>query len=221
MIHNDNHPGSVYVVFGKDDAGAVSTLALKGRGFKIVGEKPEDAAGFSVAGPGDLNSNGLDDILLGAPRPFTRSGRGKAYVVFGKADGSRVRLSELRGRGIKLAGGSPGDDGAAAVSGAGDVNGDGRPDLIVRIPFADPLERQGAGSVFVVSGSLGPGIHSLPKLGERGWRSDGAKNFDAAGWSVAGVGDMNADGIPELVVGAPQAGESRSQGKVYLLWGSP
>ena len=90
-----------------------------------------------------------------------------------------------------------------SVAGAGDVNGDGVPDVIVGAPFDDANGRMDSGSAFVVYGGKGPGPIDLHNLGARGFRIDGSGFGDGAGFAVSGVGDFNGDGIADVAVGAP------------------
>ena len=92
-------------------------------------------------------------------------------------------------------GGAAGDGLGESVAGAGDVNQDGYPDVIVGSNQADPGGRDRAGSAFVYSGEDGTLI----------WRFDGAAELDLLGNSVAGLGDVNQDGFPDVIVGAPLA----------------
>src|SRR5207244_4298529 len=120
--------GAGYVVFGKGDAGTVdlSAVAAGSGGFVMNGAAAGDNAGFAVAGAGDVNGDGLDDLLLGAPfADPAGNGSGAAYLVLGKADTTPVALSAAAASGgLELVGAS-GDQAGQAVAGAGDVNGDG------------------------------------------------------------------------------------------------
>jgi FG-GAP repeat len=119
-------------------------------------------------------------------------------------------------------------DGAAAVdlaglgaAGAGDVNGDRIPDSIVGASGADNRGRRESGSAYVVFGRRGGGRVDLKRLGRRGFRIDGAERGDHAGLSVAGVGDMNRDGLADVAVAALDANASgrRDSGAAYVVFG--
>ena len=95
-----------------------------------------------------------------------------------------------------------------SVEAAGDVNGDGRPDMVVGIPTAGP-----SGTAYVVFGRSSPGTIDLAALGAGGFRIAGDH---AIGGDVAGAGDVNGDGLADLVIGAPGAGAG---GRAYIVFG--
>jgi flagellin-like hook-associated protein FlgL len=98
-------------------------------GFVINGAVAGDASGISVSGAGDVNGDGLADLIVGAPA----NGAGESTVVFGKADSTAVELSNVGHYGFVINGNAAGSNTLSgySVSGAGDVNGDGFADLIV------------------------------------------------------------------------------------------
>ncbi len=112
-------------------------------GFVINGAAAGDYSGASVSSAGDVNGDGLDDLIVGAPgadQSGTTTGAGKSYVVFGKTTGTSVDLSAIASGtgGFVINGASAFDRSGYSVSSAGDVDGDGLDDLIVGAPFADP-----------------------------------------------------------------------------------
>ncbi len=115
-------------------------------------------------------------------------------------------LASLDGtNGFRLAGTGTDDWNGLSVSSAGDVNGDGFGDVIVGAPVT-PVDF-GLGRAYVVFGAAGgfPATLSLDSLdGSNGFLLEGAGSPDRAGWSVAGIGDFNADGTDDLIVGAWQ-----------------
>jgi hypothetical protein len=183
------------------------------RVVKLSGEVDRNHAGMAVSEAGDVNGDGFDDILVGAAYCVGAGPPcyGNAYVVYGPVERS-LRLSHadarLRGEGDGLAGES--------LDGVGDLNGDGYSDFLVGDRFnSDAGER--AGAVYLLHGPVTGDIELYDAdakfLGERG--------DDWAGFSVSSAGDVNDDGIPDLMVGAPQhdiyGGEGI--GIVYLLFG--
>ena len=191
---------SAYVVFGKADTQSVDLASLGSGGFRIGG----DGAGASVAGAGDVNGDGRRDVLVGAPFADKNERRdsGSAYVVFGKADTQSVDLASLGSGGLRIDGAAAGDGAGASVAGAGDVNGDGRSDVLVGAWLADNHGRRGSGSAYVVFGRANTKSVDLASLGSGGFRIDGAIDGDHVGETAAGVGDVNGDGRPDVLVSA-------------------
>ena len=222
------HSGASYVVFGTADAFAPifdSNDALVNGGMvKLDGVAAGDRSGFSVASAGDIDGDGLADIVIGAPKAGAASGR--TYVVFGKALPSKgdFFLSSLDGsNGFRLDGAAKGDGSGFALAPAGDVNGDGFADLVVGAKSAQ-LNGIGSGSSYVVFGTDQGFASSLDLSslnGADGFRLDGAAGGDASGFSVAPAGDIDGDGFADLIIGAP-FGDSNGQsnaGSAYVVLG--
>jgi hypothetical protein len=215
--------GSAYVVFGKRATAAIDLNALGAGGFRIDGAVAGDAAGYGVAGAGDVNGDGRADVIVGAYLASNngRTNSGSAYVVFGKASASTVDLNALGAGGFRIDGAAASDWAGWTVAGAGDVNGDGRPDVIVGAYLADNNARTSSGSAYVVFGKASATSVDLNALGAGGFRIDGAAAGDNAGYAVAGAGDVNGDGRADVIVGAVGAGNNArtNSGSAYVVFG--
>ena len=153
--------------------------------FTFEADSPFDSFGSSVSGVGDVNGDGVADLIVGAPFSDNNDGLGSGSArVFSGADGSII---------YNFIGDSPGDEFGTSVSGAGDVNGDGVADLIVGAPFGDGNNGNDTGSVRVFSGADGSIIYNF----------FGDSSGDEFGTSVSDAGDVNGDGVADLIVGAP------------------
>jgi hypothetical protein len=219
----DGYAGETYVVFGKASTTPVDLAALVTGGFRIDGVDPSDLSGTSVSGAGDVNGDGLADLIVGAEyaNPGGDIGAGESYVVFGKASSTPVDLGALGVGGFRIEGIDCLDGSGKSVSGAGDVNGDGLADLIIGARFADPLGRDGAGESYVVFGKASSAPVNLATLGAGGFRIDGIDAGDGSGVSVSGAGDVNGDGLADLIVGADAADPTsrNNAGESYVVFG--
>ena len=222
--------GESYVVFGTRD-GVPATLELSAldgtNGFVLNGIDESDFSGRSVSGAEDVNGDGVDDLIIGAEGADPNGdSSGESYVVFGTRDGfpASLELSALDGtNGFVLNGIDPGDDSGPSVAGAGDVNGDGVDDLIIGANGADPNGKGYAGESYVVFGTRDgfPASLELSALdGTNGFVLSGIDAFDGSGGSVAGAGDVNGDGVDDLIIGADGADPNgNDSGESYVVFG--
>ena len=142
------------MLFGTTETTTIelSDIAAGSGGFVIHGECEEDYSGTSVSSAGDINADGLADLIIGANGADTNgSDSGSSYVVFGTTDTSTIELSDVAtgSGGFVIHGETEYDDSGTSVSSAGDVNGDGLADLIIGADRASSY----TGSSYVVFGS--------------------------------------------------------------------
>lgn len=220
QILENNRQGESYVVFGGSDIGSngnVDLSSLDGtNGIILTGFEEAEKSGISVSSAGDVNNDGIKDILIA-----TR------YVVFGSqnlGNSPNIDLSELDGsNGFVLTGDSASSvsNAASSVSNAGDVNGDGISDLIIGSQFTED-----GGKTYVVFGKSGIGSTGTLNLssldGNNGFVLNAINQYDRLGSSVSNAGDVNSDGIDEIIIGAPNYNFSGSLdgGESYVVFGS-
>jgi len=220
--------GRAYVVRGKEDTDPVmlADVALGTGGFAMDGEAAWTYAGWTVSGAGDVNGDGLGDLLVSAPwAPYGgQSYAGRAYVVFGKADTTAVSLADVTTGtgGFLIAGEAEDGNSGIALSGAGDVDGDGLDDVIVGAPWVGPGDDR-SGRSYVVFGKDNTDGVLLADVsqGYGGFAIHGEAASDYSGEAVSGAGDVNGDGLADVIVGAHQADPNgaESSGRTYVVFG--
>ena len=158
-LYYANYSSKSYVVFGGTDIAVTGSdlLALDGTNGFVINVNPGDQLGLSVSNAGDINGDGIADLMIGDPGADINGDRsGSTYIVFGGAGvgaGGSFDLSTLDGsNGFVLNGIGAYDVSGVSVSGAGDVNADGIADVIIGAPFAD-INANNSGSSYVVFGS--------------------------------------------------------------------
>lgn len=224
--------GEVYVLFDTASLSGETDLAAAA-GFTVYGVEKEEFTGRAIA-VGDLNGDGTDDLIISAPgvtaEPDPRTDQGRVYVFFGGPG--------LTGT-VDLADQDPPPwdfvlTGAEGFSNAGhalaiaDVNGDGTDDLVIGAPFAGRVPgtepggpRLESGAVYVVYG--GPGLSGEVNIAfdDPDVVIQNQERFSGFGSAVV-AGDLNGDGIADIVVGAPQfaAAGRPDAGAVFVYFGA-
>ncbi len=222
--------GGAYLLLGGDrpQSGAIEALDAA-RLVRIEGVNGGDETGIAVAGGGDINGDGFDDLVIGArlaEADYARYSAGVSYLLFGNENGVQGDLAALDGSdGLRVPGIDRFEQSGRAVAVLGDIDGDGFDDLAIGAPDADPGGRENAGAVYVILGGDEPLPASLDPAGldgDTGFIIAGADPFDFAGFAVSGAGDVNGDGFDDMLIGAyaRDTAGGEAAGAAYLVFGS-
>jgi len=249
-------PGAAYVIWGTKDATnlRVDTASLGSAGFIINGPKrARDRIGISVGPAGDVNGDGLADLLIGADgvsNATTGPRSGGAVIVLGAASNTPVFTDPtsatsvyacanddvtgvctgdaITPRGYWINGARDGDSTGYAVSGLGDVNGDGVPDVALGAYAYDPVDPTdatktlaNAGAVWVVYGqpTRTATLELAGAVPDNAIRVDGKQAGERVGRTVGNVGDFDGNGVDDIALGADQF-QARSGRVAVELFGA-
>ncbi|MEQ9643117.1 MAG: hypothetical protein RIM84_24055 [Alphaproteobacteria bacterium] len=218
-----NEGGAGFVVFGGTGLGSDLNPATAGGVLSIFGPKENAFFGTVANGRGDINGDGIDDLLVGAGSAGANGNdSGIAYVIFGSdtpPDSPLLLADDLGARGYRIVG----QDGFATVGYTmaivGDVNGDGFDDFVIGSQTSDdPFNNSGA--AILVLGSISNNNLDIDNLGDRGVRFTGPNIADYAGKNVGSAGDFNGDGLADLLVVSSNDDDGAfAAGAVYVVFG--
>lgn len=190
MIGSPTPEGSAHVLYGGPEmgTGVVSSASLP----SIESTSKDARFGVSAAGIGDIDGDGFDDVVIGASK---QDARGAAYLFHGPISGAM----DDRDAAGSLLGASDGDQLGSTLAAVGDVSGDGVVDLLV----GSHGYQGGYGKAYLVSGAISG---SGAPVTDVAFASIEGRNASRTGASIGGGDDLNGDGVPDIIIGAPGAG---------------
>jgi len=213
--------GAVYVILGKRNSNRVELREIaegNNAGFVINGFEANSHFGAAIASAGNVNDDNLDDFIVGAPDAnLLGENIGQAFVIFGfeTPDEGRIEpvdlalIAQSEGAGFVINGANDGDELGFSVNIAGDVNDDGRTDIIVGAPRADALGVAETGAAYVVFGKSSNAPVDVSQFGQPdnrlGFAIFGINTGDETGFAVGPAGNFNDDAFADIAVAAPKA----------------
>ena len=207
--------GAGYLILASS-LGTNSAIDLSQADYKFIGETEYDWAGYSISGAGDVDGDGLADVLIGADGDDGGIEAHASYVILGRSLGTSSTI-DLSQADYKLIGENSYDY-ASQVSSAGDVDGDGLDDILVGAAGCDDGGSLSGAAYVILGRSLG--TNSTIDLSQVDYKLIGENPGDYAGATVANAGDVDGDGLDDILVGALHYhGQYPNQGAVYVILG--
>lgn len=226
--------GRAYVIAGGKDLPATIDLADPAAAAAVIyGVDRSDATRLQLAGGGDLNGDGINEIVYGASTADSKDNRrvdaGEVYVIFGSSTlPHSIELQALGSAGVTIFGVDNRDSTGRDVALVGDVNGDGYADLAIGAPEADGSDESAmsTGEVYFVLGREAfPETLDLRIPGAADLLIFGTAANTAFGSQVSSAGDIDGDGLDDVLFGIPKADSSafswaNNRGEAHLIYGS-
>ncbi len=218
-VTNRRH-GAVHILFMNADGTIADRTVV---GSELGGGPPlaiADSFGSAVTSIGDLDGDGIAELVVGADRDDSGGNlRGAVYVLFMKADGSVKSFQKIA---HDTAGGPAlADDSrfGSSVASIGDLDGDGTSDIAVGAR-RDPNSGVNAGAIYILLMNADGTARETHRIADSEGLDLAAEDF--LGHAVAGLGDFDGDGVPDLVVSAHQDDTGGvNRGAIYVLLLTP
>jgi len=198
--------GGAFVVYGKTEPTFSNFLVsdiTPADGFTAQGASGLYYLGLTVSDAGDFNNDNISDILVGAWK--SNSNAGFVLLAYGGKDGppNILTSSMTASQGLQIVGISPNDNLGSSMADLGDINGDGITDIIIGAKGFS----SNAGALYVIYGTKDqPSTIDLSTLtSEQGFKISSGTAGAALGTSVKNIGDVNQDGVSDILIGAPGA----------------
>lgn len=212
-----NRGGTVYLFYGKP-VGWTMRRPVSNCDASFSGEGGTDRLGMSIAGLGDVNGDGYEDFLVGAPWRANR--KGEAYLFLGSASPGWAPGNSASAANASFIGEFEGDDCGFVVAKAGDVNSDGFDDFLIGSPGYTAAGVSGRVYLFFGGSPFPHGLRTSVSVADVIIVGDAAMN--RAGMSLSGAGDINGDGYEDIAVGAPVPRDPTTDyGEAYVFFGRP
>lgn len=221
----DAQKGRMYVFFHHCDTIQFQTSpSLAEADWILTGENAQDLLGRTIADVGDVNGDGLTDMLTSSFQHSERGLResGRAYLFYGSTHPRKLNAAVQTASQVIIDGSREGAWFGMDLASLGDINGDGYPDMGISAPYDDPLlSNEGAVYIFLGRSASNP-FPSRMSTQDADIRLEGIHAESLYGFNIATAGDLNHDGYSDFLVGEPMvSGQFYQAGRLWLYFGGP